>query len=282
MSGLVAALATLACSMGFAAAPATPAAADTSAVGESGWSVSLSFPDMQWSSTSCQSLPVTAVVTGPDVESWTFGGFVNPAGDQDDYDERVYAWYLDYDAMRRDGTGSFTFRHAVMPCPGYDWSGPFDVVGEVGVMRAGAAGWSWLPYRARFTVSGIPTTTTLEGITVGSESATFVGRTTASPSSASFHACGGGGVSVERSTGEGWEDIGYSDVGADGSFVVSVPTYRLTGTQYRATFGGGTTCAQSSSEARALPVRLPTAKVEAVSQQSKLRVDIDPDRGKRS
>jgi hypothetical protein len=163
MSRLFAAMATLACMIGFTA-PAPPAAADTDAAGDPavGWSVSLTFPDLQWSSESCQFVPVTAVVTGSGVERWTFGGFATRRDD----DGEGANWYIDYDTKVSDGTGTFTFRHAVMLCPWYDGSGGYDVVGEVGVLLTGAADWSWLPYRAAFTVSGIPTTTTLDTIAV--------------------------------------------------------------------------------------------------------------------
>jgi hypothetical protein len=278
MSRLVAVLATLACIIGLTVAPAPPVAADSPTVGESGWSVTLTFPDMQWSSETCQFLPVTAVVTGP-VESWTFGGFVTPRGD----DGEDSTWYIDYDTKVSQAAGSFTFRHAVMLCPGYDSSGVFDVVGEVGAKLTGAAEWSWLPYRASFTVSGIPTTTTLDSITMGGPEVFFAGRAVANaPTPATFRGCRYGGVEIQAQTEDGWEGVGYAAPSDDGSYLVTVPTYQVTRTQYRATFNGGAVCATSSSAAGALPVSLPVARVSAGGRQSTLKVDIDPDMGRRA
>ncbi len=279
MSRLVAVLATLACMIGLAVAPAPPVAADSATVGESGWSVALTFPDLQWSSESCQFLPVTAVVAGSTVESWTFGGFVTARDD----DGEGLDWYIDYDTKVSDGVGTFTFRHAVMMCPQSDSAGPYDVVGEVGVMQAGAAGWAWLPYRATFTVSGIPTTTTLDSITMAGPEAAFAGRgVPVAPVPGTFRSCRFAGINIEVEANGGWESVGYGGLGDDGSFVATVPTYRLTGTQYRARLDGGAICATSSSAVRALPVSLPMARVTATGRQSKLKVDVDPNMGRRA
>lgn len=276
MSRLVAVLATLMWLVGFTVVPAPPAAADTVTVGDADWSVALTFPDLQWSSEACQFLPVSAVVTGAGVASWTFGGFVSP---KDDEDGEGTSWYIDYDKKVSTGTGNFTFRHAVEMCPGYDGMGGYDVVGEVGVLLTGAADWTWRPYRAAFTITGIPTTTTLDSITVKGPQAMFTGRTAATPPDPSlFRGCRAG-VSIQVLVGAAdWEGVDYNDVASDGSFVVTIPTYRLTGTQYRATLSGGI-CATSSSEARPLPVRLPLVTLSGGAKQSKLHVDIDPNMG---
>jgi hypothetical protein len=278
MSRLVAVLATLACMIGLTVAPAPPARADSLTVGESGWSVSLTFPDLQWSSESCQYLPVTAVVTGAAVESWTFGGFVT-VGD----DDGEGSWYIDYDTKVTQGTGSFTFRHAVLLCPEYDYMGAYTVVGEVGVKLSGAADWSWLPYRATFTVTGVPTTTTLAAISVSGSDGLFAGRVTPAPvSPATFRGCRGGWLMIERPEGADWQEVGGGELGQDGSYAVTVPTYQLTATQYRVTFGGSSVCARSSSDAQALPVRLPTTRVSSGGKQSTLKVDIDPNMGRKA
>jgi hypothetical protein len=280
MGRVVAVLATLACMIGLTVAPAPPAAADTPTVGGAGWSVSLTFPDLQWSSESCQYLPVTAVVAGPAVKSWTFGGFVTLH--EDDGDEESN-WSIDYDTKVTEGTGNFTFRHAVLLCPGYDSTGTFDVVGEVGVLLTGAVDWAWLPYRAAFSVTGIPTTTTLDSISMVGPEAMFVGRVTAAPPEPSiFRGCGGGWLTIERPAGAEWEEVGEVDVRDDGSFEARVSTYRLTGTQYRARFRGTSICGGSSSPDRVLPVRLPTVVVSVSAKQSKFKVDIDPNKGSKS
>lgn len=284
----LAVLASVACALGFMAAPASPAAADTATAGQPTWSVALTFPDMQWSSHSCQFLPVSAVVTG-DVQSWTFGGFVNlvQADDPDysDYsDEDFYTWYIDYDDMVRDGTGTFSFRHAVMLCPGSsDPSGKYSVDGEIGVRTAASTEWVWLPYRATFTVSGIPTTTTLDSIEVASGMAVFAGRITVNQAMpATFPGCQAA-VTIEQDAGSGWEHVWSEGTAQDGSFALMVPTARLTGTQYRASLRPGhPICGPSSSQPRALPVKLPSVALTTVSRDSKLRVDIDPNLGRKS
>ncbi len=279
MSRLVAVLATVTCMIGLAVAPAPPAAADSVNVGESGWSVALTFPDHQWTSESCQFVPVTAVVSGAAVQSWTFGGFVAARNDDDEGPD----WYIDYDTKVTDGVGTFTFRHAVMLCPEYEGAGVYDVVGEVGVLQTGVAGWSWLPYRATFTVSGIPTTTTLDAVTVQGPEVAFAGRVVPSaPVPGTFGKCRYAGVRIEFQAGEGWESVGYGELRDDGTYVAMVPTYRLTQTQYRATLDGGAVCASSSSAVVALPVRLPTTKVIPMGKQSKLKVDIDPNMGRKA
>jgi hypothetical protein len=276
MSRLVAVLATLMCFMGFTTVPAAPAAADTVNVGTPDWSVALTFPDLQWSSEACQFLPVSAVVTGSAVASWTFGGFVSRV---DDEDGDGAAWYIDYDNKVSVGTGSFTFRHAVEMCPQYDGMGEYNVVGEVGVQLTGASDWSWQPYRAGFTVTGVPTTTVLDAISVTGPLATFSGRTTATPATPStFRGCKAW-VAIQVLVGAAdWQEVGSDGLANDGTYVVKVPTYQLRGTQYRATVNGGI-CATSSSEALTLPVRLPLVTLSVAGKQSKLKVDIDPNMG---
>ena len=279
MSRLVAVLATVACMIGFTAAPAPPAVAGTTTVGDSAWSVSLTFPDMQWTSESCQFVPVTAVVTGSGVESWTFGGFVTFR----DSEGEGYSWYIDYDTKVSEGSGTFTFRHAVLLCPGYDGSGAYDVVGEVGALLTGTTTWSWLPFRESFTVTGIPTTTTLDPIAMSGPEAIFSGMTAAvAPVPAAFRGCRYGGVEIQVLNAGNWEWVGYAELGESGSFATSVPTYMLTGSQYRASFDGGSICATSVSEVRELPVRLPVVHLSAAGKQSKLKVDIDPNKGRRA
>jgi hypothetical protein len=279
MSRLVAVLATLACMIGLTVAPAPPAAADSVTAGASDWSVALTFPDMQWSSEGCQFLPVTAVVTGATVQSWTFGGFVS--GPEDEGDEPT--WYIDYDTKVTDGVGTFSFRHAVMLCPGYDSASTYDVVGEVGALLAGAAAWAWVPYRATFTVTGIPTTTTLDSITLDGPEAAFVGRTVpVPPVPAMFRHCMNAGVQIEGEANGDWESVGYGELRDDGSFVAMVPTYQLTRTQYRARLSGGAICAASTSGVQALPVMLPAVRISTVAKESKLKVDIDPNRGRKA
>ncbi|MCU0284399.1 MAG: hypothetical protein MUD13_10985 [Candidatus Nanopelagicales bacterium] len=280
MRRLVAALVALVCVLGFSTAPTSPAAADTASVEESGWSVQLDFPDMQWSSWKCQFLPVSAVVSGAAVESWTFGGFVDPRDSEDEYG---FAWFIDYDDMTRAGTGSFTFRHAVLLCPWSDSSGAYDVVGEVGVQLAGSTAWTWQPYVATFTVSGIPTETILDPIEVFAGEATFTGRSAPTePVPAPFSGCRGE-VEVEAHVGDdAWDWVDSVSPDADGSFAVTVPTWRLGGaTQFRARRTEWV-CAGSTSAARALPVRLPIVWLSSNSSDSKLKVDIDPNRGRRS
>lgn len=277
MSRLVAALATVACMIGFTAAP--PAVAGTTTVQDPAWSVSLTFPDMQWTSESCQFLPVTAVVTGSGVDSWTFGGFVTAR----DSEEGGYSWYIDYDTKVTEGSGAVTFRHAVLLCPGYDGSGVYDAVGEVGVLLAGASDWTWRPFRESFTVTGIPTTTTLDPITMAGPEALFSGMAApVPPVPAAFRGCRYGSVEIQVLTDGSWESVGYAEPGESGSFATSVPTFMLTGSQYRASFDGGSICAASVSEVRELPVRLPVVRLSAVGNQSKLKVDIDPNRGRRA
>jgi hypothetical protein len=281
MGRLVAVLATLACMIGLTVAPAPPAAADAPTVGAPGWSVSLTFPDLQWSSEACQYLPVTAVVTGTGIESWTFGGFVTKRQGEDD-GEGGGGWYIDYDTKISQGVGTFDFRHAVVLCPDSDSTGAYDVVGEVGVRVAGATGWTWVPYRAAFTVSGIPTTTSLDAISAAGPEVVFAGKVVAAPAAtASFRRCGGW-LTVEGSAGGEWEEVGGTDVGQDGSFAAMVPTYRLTEGQYRARFYGSSICAGSTSADQALPIRLPKVSVNAVAKQSKFVVDIDPNMGRKS
>lgn len=284
----MAVLASFACALGFMTAPVSPAVADTVPVGQPSWSVALTFPDMQWSSTACQFLPVSAVVTG-DVQSWTFGGFVNLAQAEDpdysDYDgEDFFNWYINYDDMTRQGAGTFSFRHAVMLCPGSeDPSGKYSVDGEVGVRLTGAADWVWVPYRATFTVSGIPTTTTLEGISVDSGMVQFAGRVTVNQAMpATFPGCEAN-VVIEVADGSDWSYMWSERTASDGTFAIMVPTYQLSGDQYRVSLRPGhPICGPSSSEARALPVKLPSVLLSTVSRDSKLRVNINPNLGRKS
>lgn len=278
MNRLVAALATLACMIGLTVAPVTAASAASVTVGEANWSVALTFPDLQWSSEGCHYVPVNAVVTGATVESWTFGGWVTSSEQ-----EGEGVWLIDFDKQVTKGTGSFTFRHAIPLCPGYDPAGIYDVVGEVGVQLTGAAGWSWVPYRTTFSVGGIPTTTTLAPIVLAGEEARFTGSIAATPSSpATFRGCRYAGVSIQAYQAGDWEEIGSTDLSPDGTFIVRVPVYRLTWAQYRARMSGGLICEPSLSGPQTLSVKLPMVTASVVGKQSKIKVDIAPSLGRRA
>lgn len=277
MNRLLAALAAVMSVTGLNAVATPTAVADTITVTDPSWSVSLTFPDLQWSSEACQFLPVTAVVAGPQVASWTFGGFVLAPSD----DEDRISWYIDYDQKKSTGSGNFNFRHAVELCPGPDYSGEYEVVGEVGVLLTGATDWFWLPYRAAFTVTGVPTTTTLDAITIDGPEARFVGRLAASPTApTTFRGCSGGEILIEVLGADSeWNSVAGSEPAADGSYVVTVPTRAMVGEQYRAWFSGGRVCAPSKSEQRNLQLRVPKVKISSVANGSRLKVDIDPNKG---
>lgn len=280
MRRLLAALAALACTVGLSASAAPPAAADTVKVGGSPWSVALTFPDMQWSSRSCQFLPVTAVVTG-DVQAWTFGGFVTATSDEDE--EGGYNWYIDYDDMVTEGAGPFTFRHAVLLCPGSDPSGAYEVVGEVGARLASSpAEWMWLPYRATFDVSGIPTVTTLDVIEMAAGEATFIGRMSPSQQMPSTFTGCQTWLTVETEVDSEWVYVTEGSTESDGSFAVTTTSSRLVGTRYRVSSGSSSICAASTSTPKALSVKLPRVRLTTVSRDSKLRINVDPNLGRRS
>jgi hypothetical protein len=285
MKKLLAPLAALACVVGLTAAPPSPAAADTISVGEADWSAALTFPDLQWSSESCQFLPVTVAVTGAVVQSWTFGGMVQVSVEAEDEDEGWGgpSWFMDYDKLGGQGPGTFTFRHAVMLCPGADPTGPYDVIGEVGVLRTGAAEHTWKPFRASFTVTGIPTTTQLDSIVQADGDAMFSGSVTpAIGSSTTFRGCTGARVVAEQQVASDWEYLGDASVARSGSFAVMVPTSRMTGTQFRVWLYGGLVCEESASEPVAQPFKVPRIQLGSNRRQSVLRVDLDPNRGRKA
>lgn len=286
MKKLLAPLAALACVVGLTAAPPSPAAADTVSVGEADWSVSLAFPDLQWSSESCQFLPVTLVVTGTVVQSWSFGGTVHVSMEAQDEDEGwggIPNWFMDYDKLGGQGPGTFTFRHAVMLCPGADPTGPYDVVGEVGVLRTGATDFTWKPFRASFTVTGIATTTKLDSIVPADGDALFSGSVTpAAIAAPTFRGCTYGRAVAEQLGDSGWEYVGDDAVERSGSFAIRVPTSRMTGTQFRVRLYGGPICQESTSEPVAQPFKVPRVELGSNRRQSVIRLDIDPNRGRKA
>jgi hypothetical protein len=266
-------MAVAACTLATSALVVAPAAADTASVSGPDWSVTLTFPDVQWAGKPCQYLPVTAVVTGATVALWSFGGFVRNV-------DVEYTDDLDFNALSGSGPGTFDFRHALAVCADWMGSGTVTVSGEVGVRMTGSPAWSWVPFTTTFKTSRIPTSTTLDAIYMAGPLGRFAGRVTASAQLPPGDTCAGT-VYIQTELINGWEWVAEGELNPDGTFLVSGNASNMTGTKYRAVYGGsGYACEFSTSEPRALDFNLPHVSVSILGRQSAVKVDIDPNQGR--
>jgi hypothetical protein len=266
-------MAVAACTLATSALVAAPAAAETTTVAGPEWSVTLTFPDVQWAGNPCQYLPVTAVVTGANVADWSFGGFVRNV-------DAEYTDDLDFSALSGSGPGTFDFRHALAVCADWVGSGTVTVSGEVGVRVTGSPAWAWVPFTTTFKTSRIPTSTSLDAIYMAGPLGRFAGRVSVAGALPPGDTCAGS-VYIQTESSDGWDWVGEGELNADGTFLVAAAASEMHGTKYRATYGGwGYVCEYSTSEPRALEFNLPHVSLSIVGRQSAVKVDIDPDQGR--
>lgn len=276
---------------GLTVAPATEAAADSPpvAVGGSGWTITLAIPDLQWTSLgTCQNGGglqgrLTVVVQGVSVSEWSIWGDITYKADARPA-TYIYGW--------GEGVGTFSESSAFTMCPERDRNGVYRVVGEVQVSLDPSDTDIWLPpvpFETSFTLSPMQTTTTLAPPTVVGTLTTFSGRVLAAspvPSVGQIPPDPAGQVAIETLTDQTWTRIGFGNPDASGFFALPVATVLPPGSQYKAHFLGTTTCAESFSAIQVVPTPpvvqpTPTVKVKAVSGRSKLKVDVNPNMGRK-
>jgi hypothetical protein len=268
---------------GLAAGPALPASAGTVDIpGFPGAAtVTITFPDMQWDNAySCLEGPVMVQVAGTAVHEWVFWAEIRYQADL------RFSWELAYAG---EGTGDFLASRAVKMCPAEDGNGIYAVNGAAAISSdpSGIGLWSDpIPFTTTFTLSAMPTATTLANPTVVGALTTFSGKVVATSTTGAIAPDKTGQVAIETLTGSTWTRIGLANPDAAGFFAIPVATVLVPGTQYRASYLGTTTCKESSSAVQVVPTPAvvlpsPSVKVKAVSGRSKLKVDVNPNMGRK-
>jgi hypothetical protein len=172
-------------------------------------------------------------------------------------------------------------------CPDKDRNGTYLVTGQVEVSLSPSEVGVWVsaPFSTTFTVSPMPTTTSLAKPTVIGALTTFSGQVLAtSASKGAVGADRSAQVSIESLVNTAWTRIGIGSLDTAGSFAIPVPVALPPGTQFRATYPGTTTSAASTSAVQVVPTTTlpsPRVKVKAVSGRSKLKVDVNPNMGRK-
>jgi hypothetical protein len=271
---------------GVTVAPAQPAAAGSTTVVGFPYlaTVTLNFPDLQWSSadpTRCLSATVTGSFNGQLTGEWGFWADVTLKSD---------STYASYASFWSDESGVFVAKDALQFCPKDHPSGTYVASGYVGVSADPSGIWAWVevPFTTEFTLSAMTTATTLAPLpTVVGSLTTFSGKVVAtSPTQGAIAPDPTGQVAIETLTGSTWTRIGVGNPDAVGAFAIPVGTVLPPGSQYRAAYLGTRTCAPSTSTVQAIPTPAPvlpspTVKVKAVSGRSKLKVDVNPNMGRK-
>ena len=267
-------------------APAPESSAGTVAIPglPPGTTVTLTIPDMLWTdNTGCQFAEAQyaktiVVVAGTSVNDWWLSGEVRYQPD-DRYASDMWA--------SGRGTGTFVNPRAIAMCADRERNGTYLVTGQVEVnLNPSEVGlWVSAPFSTTFTVSAMPTTTSLAKPTVIGALTTFSGQVLAtSASKGAIGADRSAQVSIESLVNTAWTRIGIGSLDTAGSFAIPVPVVLSPGTQFRATYPGTTTSAASTSPVQVVPATTlpsPTVKVKAVSSRSKLKVDVNPNMGRK-
>jgi hypothetical protein len=269
---------------GTAVEPAPPVSAGSASVGSASWSVTVTLPDMQWIDTvPCQyGQPqyerAEVQVTGVSVDYWRVEGDVSNQAD---------GQYVSDLWLSGSGTGTFVFPRAIEVCPERVRNGVHVVTGQVSVTSSPSEVYATesMPFATTFTVSAMPTTTTLTTPSVIGTQTTFSGKVLAtSAAKGPIGADRTAQVAIEALAGTTWTRIGIGNLDTTGNYAIPVATVLPAGTQLRATYPGTTTCAASLSVTLIVPAapRLtPSVKLRAVSGRSKLKVDVNPNMGRK-
>ncbi len=261
---------------GLTVAPAQPAAAGSATMTgfPFGTEITLSFPDLRWNGPSqCLTAQVTGSVNGYISDDWWFEADIRLKADPTRA-TNVSHWSSD--------SGPFTTSFEL--CAKDHPSGLYEVVGYAEVWTGMSDTWAVVrrDFRTEFTLSQVETTTTLSDPTVVGTLTTFSGRVIAKSGAIDP----AGQLAIETLTGTTWTRIGLGTPDASGYFAIPVGTVLPPGSQYRATYLGTLTCAASNSDPRVVPTPpvvqpMPTVKVKAVSGRSKLKVDVNPNMGRK-
>jgi hypothetical protein len=269
---------------GLTVAPVSPASAATTTVGgfPYGATVTLNFPDLQWSDpTRCLSATVTGSFNGLLTGEWSFWADITSKSDSR---YSTFTWY------GNDKSGSFAAKDAFELCPKDSPSGAYAVDGYIAVTADPSGIWAWVevPFTTEFTVSPMTTATTLAPFpTVIGSLSTFSGKVSVtSPTTTGLVPDPAGRVAIEAATGQTWTPIGFGNPDAAGFFAIPVGTVLPPGSQYRASYMGTKISGPSTSSTQTIPTPpvvqpAPTVKVKAVSGRSKLKVDVNPNMGRK-
>jgi hypothetical protein len=268
---------------GLTVAPTQPALAGSTTVKglPYGTEITLNFPDVQWTDpVRCLQGTVTGTVNGLIADEWGFYAILRLKSDPT---RTSYASYWS------EKSGAFVADEAFELCPKDHPNGVYEVTGYAEVWTDMSETWAEVevPFSTTFTLSPMQTTTTLASPTVIGSITTFSGKVVAtSTAKGAIVPDLAGLVSIETLTSTGWTRIGAGNPDSSGYFAIPVGTVLPPGSQYRATYVGTGTCAGSSSAVQMVPTPpvvqpSPTVKVKAVSGRSKLKVDVNPNMGRK-
>ena len=226
---------------------------------------------------------MTGTVNGLVTDEWGFSAEIQL---KDDSRYTSYAWYSD------THTGAFVADAAFELCPKDHPNGIYVVTGYAWMTVAISDTWAWaespFPNVMEFTVSPMTTVTTLAPLpTVVGTLSTFSGKVSVtSPTTAGVVPDPAGRVAIETGSGDTWTPIGFGNPDATGAFAIPVGTVLPPGSQYRASYEGTKVSSPSRSSTQSIPTPpvvqpSPTVKVKAVSGRSKLKVDVNPNKGRK-
>lgn len=251
------------------AVPMSPAMAGTASAGGNGWTASVSVPDATWSQHGCEEFPVQIATSGVPEGRWVVDMSVRLRGSGTTTD-----WIYAYGHDTPTGTDS------IQLCSWHP-SGTYDVNGTIEVGYDGVTA----PLATSFTVSPMPSATALTSAELDRDGlVTISGRAIATSATlGTIGANSDGNISMQAFVNGNWTEFDNTYPDQLGGFSSWSYPGIPAGTQIRAVYQGANTTAPSTSAPLTLagpPAPNATVKVKAIGNKSKLRVDVNPNRGK--
>lgn len=251
------------------------ASAGTVTVPVSGWTVAITVNDQQWSSHDCEYVPVTIVIAGAGIASWSVDAAARLAGSGSS-NASSFAY--------GDVPGSFVDEGFYM-CPSSDPSGTYEVTGEVTIDSEATSESLKASFATSFVMSPMPTTVTLDDtftMSVGGGWMEFTGRAVArSATLGDIGVDSSDEIEIEAMLDGTWTTVGSNTTDQLGYFTITVWQLLPADTQHHAVHLESTTGARSVSGDWWIPdwKPSPSVKVKATSGKSKLFVDVNPNKG---
>lgn len=265
---------------------AAPAGAGTAHGETDGWAMDVSIPNYTWTKTSgCEEVPVGITMNGWGADSFTVDMDVRHSASGSDS-----GWLYEFDYTDAGHTvDEYRYESSFLLCPFDSPAGTYIVEGtgeygwEVDYTDHGQPGTPSTDLATTFTLSRMSSSTRVNAISAAKDgTATVSGRVTGRSPKYGWVGVGSEEVSIQRYVNGAWRQAGTAWTNPTGTFSTKLWDVKAA-VPYRVVFPGSDKVSRSISAnvtAKLPAAPKPTVKVKATSKKSKLRVDVDPNKGK--